>query len=140
MVLQKTKSPPSAVTDGIRIIVETQFLPERSIPQNQQYVFAYLITISNIGRSAAQLRTRHWIITDANGGIEEVKGDGVVGEQPRLEPGQSHEYTSFCVLRTPRGSMHGTFQMFRDDGSSFDAEIPAFSLVAPGAEAEKYLN
>ena len=95
-------------------------------------MFAYTITISNESARTAQLRTRHWIITDARGVVEEVRGDGVVGEQPRLTPGQSFEYTSGCVLTTPIGTMHGTYRMWRDDSTYFDAVIAPFSLAAPG--------
>ena len=96
-------------------------------------MFAYTITISNEGRAPAHLRTRHWIITDGRGTVEEVKGDGVVGEQPRLAPGQTFQYTSGCVLTTPIGTMQGTYRMWRDDGSYFDAQIAAFSLASPSS-------
>jgi ApaG protein len=121
----------SAVTQGIRVRVQSQFLPEQSSPRDDRYVFAYTITISNESTYTAQLRTRHWIITDGRGGIEEVKGDGVVGEQPRLSPGQSFQYTSGCVLTTPIGTMHGTYRFWRDDGTYFDATIAPFSLASP---------
>lgn len=131
-------SPPTvaeptslAVTDGIRVRVQSQYLPDQSSPRDERYVFAYTITISNEGTSTAQLKTRHWIITDARGEIEEVRGDGVVGEQPRLSPGQSFQYTSGCVLETPVGTMHGSYRFWRDDGSYFDAEIAPFSLASP---------
>ncbi len=120
-----------AVTDGIRVRVQSQYLPDQSSPHDDRYVFAYTITISNEGARTAQLRTRHWIITDGRGTVEEVRGDGVVGEQPRLAPGQSFQYTSGCVLTTPIGTMHGTYRMWRDDGSSFDAQIALFSLASP---------
>ena len=118
----------------IRIDVETSFLEEQSDPKEQRYVFAYTITISNESPRTAQLRTRHWIITDGRGAIEEVRGDGVVGEQPRLAPGQSFQYTSGCVLTTPIGTMHGTYRMWRDDGTYFDAVIAPFSLASPVSE------
>lgn len=121
----------SAVTDGIHVRVQSHYLPDQSSPPDDRYVFAYTITISNEGALPAQLRTRHWIITDARGEIEEVRGDGVVGEQPRLAPGQSFQYTSGCVLETAIGTMHGTYRMWRDDGSYFDATIAPFSLVSP---------
>ena len=121
----------SALTDGIRVHVQSLYLPEQSSPHDDRYVFAYTITISNESARTAQLRTRHWIITDARGEIEEVRGDGVVGEQPRLAPGQSFQYTSGCVLTTPIGTMHGTYRFWRDDGSYFDAEIAPFSLCSP---------
>lgn len=120
-----------ALTDGIRVRVQSLYLPDQSSPRDERYVFAYTITISNEGERTAQLRTRHWIITDGRGEIEEVKGDGVVGEQPRLAPGQSFQYTSGCVLNTTIGTMHGTYRFWRDDGSYFDAEIAPFSLAAP---------
>ena len=121
----------SAETDGIRVRVQSHYLSEQSSPREDRYVFAYTITISNESARTAQLRTRHWIITDGRGTVEEVRGDGVVGEQPRLSPGQSFEYTSGCVLTTPIGTMHGTYRMWRDDGSFFDAQIAAFSLASP---------
>jgi len=121
----------SALTDGIRVHVQSLYLPEQSSPPDDRYVFAYTITISNESARTAQLRTRHWIITDARGEVEEVRGDGVVGEQPRLAPGQSFQYTSGCVLTTPIGTMHGTYRFWRDDGSYFDAVIAAFSLCSP---------
>ncbi len=120
-----------AMTDGIRVRVQSLYLSDQSSPRDDRYVFAYTITISNEGTRSAQLRTRHWIITDGRGGIEEVRGDGVVGEQPRLAPGQSFQYTSGCVLTTPVGTMHGTYRFWRDDGSYFDAEIAPFSLASP---------
>ena len=121
----------SALTEGIRVRVQSQYLADQSSPKDDRYVFAYTITIANEGARTAQLRTRHWIITDARGGVEEVRGDGVVGEQPRLAPGQSFQYTSGCVLTTPVGTMHGTYRMWLDDGSSFDATIAPFSLASP---------
>src|SRR6266702_781274 len=123
----------NALTDGIRVHVRSEFRPERSAPAIGRFLFAYSIRISNEGRVPAQLLSRHWIITDAQGEREEVVGDGVVGQQPRLEAGEAFEYTSFCILKTPHGSMRGTYQMQRDDGSSFDAEIAPFALVTPGA-------
>ena len=116
------------------------YLPEQSSPPDDRFVFAYTITIANESTFTAQLRTRHWIITDGRGGIEEVKGDGVVGEQPRLSPGQSFQYTSGCVLATPVGTMHGTYQMHRDDGTWFDAVIAPFSLVMPQSADRSNLN
>lgn len=124
----------SAITDGIRVQVRTRYLAEQSSPRLDRFVFAYTIVIANVGDRTAQLRTRHWVITDGRGGVEEVRGDGVVGEQPRLAPGESFEYTSGCVLKTPVGTMHGTYRMWRDDGSYFDAEIAPFSLATPAAE------
>jgi ApaG protein len=123
------KPEVTAVTRGVRVEVQTRFLPEQSSPDS--FVFAYTIRISNEGSETVRLRTRHWIITDAQGGLREVKGDGVVGAQPTLSPGRNFEYTSGCVLPTLRGTMHGTYQMERADGSEFDAEIPLFVLAAP---------
>lgn len=120
-----------AITDGIRVRVQSQYLPDQSSPEDDRYVFAYTITISNEGHVTAQLRTRHWIITDGRGSVEEVRGDGVVGEQPRLSPGQTFQYTSGCVLTTSVGTMQGTYRMWRDDGSHFDAVIAPFSLASP---------
>ena len=119
------------MTQGIRVRVQSQYLPDQSSPTDDRYVFAYTISISNESTYTAQLRTRHWIITDGRGGVEEVKGDGVVGEQPRLSPGQSFQYTSGCVLTTPIGTMHGTYRFWRDDGTYFDAVIAPFSLASP---------
>ena len=121
----------SAFTEGIRVRVQSLYLADQSSPRDDRYVFAYTITISNESARTAQLRTRHWIITDARGEIEEVRGDGVVGEQPRLQPGQSFQYTSGCVLTTPIGTMQGSYRFWRDDGSYFDAEIAPFSLCSP---------
>jgi ApaG protein len=125
------ESTSSAVTQGISVRVQSQYLPEQSSPRDDRFVFAYTITIKNESSFTAQLRTRHWIITDARGSVEEVKGDGVVGEQPRLSPGQSFQYTSGCVLKTPVGTMQGTYRFWRDDGTYFDAAIATFSLASP---------
>lgn len=119
------------VTQGIRIVARSYYIAERSVPKQGQFFFAYKIQISNEGMVPAQLLSRHWIITDGNGQVEHVKGEGVVGQQPRLEPGQSFEYVSACPLGTPVGSMRGTYQMVRDDGSGFDAEIGAFTHSTP---------
>jgi ApaG protein len=121
----------TAVTDGIRVDVKAVYVPEQSAPRSHRYVFAYTVHISNEGPGPAQLRSRHWIITDGNGKVEEVKGPGVVGQQPSLKPGEHFEYTSGCVLPTPRGAMHGTYQMHRPDGSIFDAKIAPFPLALP---------
>ena len=130
----------SAVSEGIRVEVAVTHLADESDPQESRFVFAYTVVITNEGDTPAQLRTRHWIITDARGNVEEVRGPGVVGTQPRLQPGQAFRYTSGCVLKTPQGTMHGTYQMYRDDGSSFDAEIAPFALRIPGAPTDHYLN
>ena len=115
----------------IQVAVETQFIDEQSRPQSDRYVFAYTITIRNVGTVAAQLMTRHWIITDANNKVQEVRGDGVVGEQPHLQPGEAFRYTSAAVIETPVGSMQGSYQMIADDGVEFDAPIDAFNLSVP---------
>ncbi len=121
----------TAITQGIRVTVRSEYLPDRSSPTQRTYVFAYTVTIANEGTAPAQLRSRHWIITDGDSNVQEVKGDGVVGAQPLLRPGQSFEYTSHCALRTPRGTMRGTYQMVRDDGARFDATVAPFSLALP---------
>ena len=119
--------------DKHRIDVSTrvQFVPEQSDAGGGRYVFAYTITITNIGTVTAQLVTRHWIITDADNQVQEVKGDGVVGEQPRLKPGESFEYTSGTAIATPVGTMRGSYQMVAEDGVKFAAPIPEFTLAAP---------
>lgn len=124
-------SSSSALTRGIRITVQSRYLPEQSSPAERRYVFAYTIRIENEGSTRAQLRSRHWVITDGNGETEEVRGPGVVGKQPVIEPGGAFEYTSGCVLKTARGTMRGSYQMFPDGGDSFDAEIAPFTLSLP---------
>lgn len=121
----------NAVTNGIRVQVASAYLPEQSTPQKGRYVFRYTVTIANEGEETVQLRTRHWVITDGTNHVEEVRGEGVVGEKPVLAPQQSFQYTSGCILKTAWGTMNGTYQMFRDDGSSFDAEIAPFLLASP---------
>jgi len=116
----------------ISVSVETTYLEAESAPQSQRYVFGYTITIRNDGEVPAKLLTRHWIITDAEGRREEVRGAGVVGEQPRLQPGQGFRYTSGAVLQTPVGAMQGSYQMIDDDGQRFEAPIPPFRLAMPG--------
>ncbi len=113
--------------------VTSAFRPDRSEPGQGRWLFSYTVRVANEGDVPAQLVSRHWIITDANGEREEVVGDGVVGQQPRLSPGEQFEYTSFCILKTPHGSMRGTYRMVRADGTSFDARIAPFALVVPGA-------
>ncbi|MGB9354190.1 MAG: Co2+/Mg2+ efflux protein ApaG [Azonexus sp.] len=108
-----------------------QFIPEQSDPDDSRYVFAYTITIRNLGKLPAQLIARHWIITDANNEVQEVRGLGVVGNQPLLKPGESFEYSSGCSLATPVGTMKGTYQMVGEDGTRFEAEIPEFVLAIP---------
>ncbi len=130
----------SAVTRGVRVIVRAQYLPEQSSPPDDRYVFAYTVSISNEGEEAAQLRTRHWVITDGRGVIEEVRGDGVVGEQPNIRPGQTFQYTSGCVLTTPVGTMQGSYRMWLADGTFFDASIAPFSLASPRKQTALNLN
>ena len=130
--LRGTFEPVStATTQGIRVSVAATYVPEQSSPRSRRYVFAYTVKISNEGNLTAHLRTRHWVITDGNGKVEEVRGPGVVGQQPLLNPGDHFEYTSGCVLETPRGQMHGSYQMVRPDGTEFDATIAPFSLLLP---------
>ena len=117
----------------LEIQIATQFLDEESIPEQDRYVFAYTIRIRNLGRRAAQLMSRHWIITDGNNEIQEVRGLGVVGKQPLLQPGESFQYTSGSSLTTPIGTMKGTYQMVAEDGTHFEAEIPEFVLATPRA-------
>jgi ApaG protein len=121
----------SATTEGVRVSVRSQYLADQSVPSAKRYVFAYTVRIENVGSEPAQLRTRHWIITDGAGKVEEVRGPGVVGQTPYLRPGENFEYTSGCVLQTPRGEMRGTYQMHRPDGREFDAEIATFVLALP---------
>jgi len=115
----------------IEIKLVPQFIPEQSDPDDSRYVFAYTITIRNLGELPAQLIARHWIITDANNEVQEVRGLGVVGNQPLLKPGESFEYSSGCSLATPVGTMKGTYQMVGEDGTRFEAEIPEFVLAIP---------
>ena len=115
----------------IDVQVRTRFVPDQSRPDDNRYVFAYTITLHNTGSVPAQLLTRHWVITDANGKVEEVRGDGVVGEQPWMRPGDDFEYTSGAVLETPVGTMGGSYLMLADDGTRFEAPIPSFTLSIP---------
>lgn len=121
----------TAHTNGILVTVRTQYIPERSSLSGRQFAFAYTVQISNQGEVTTRLESRHWIITDAQGHVEEVRGPGVVGVQPRLRPGESFEYTSWCVLATPSGEMRGTYQMVTDAGQEFDADIAPFRLNLP---------
>lgn len=120
---------PVKVTNGVRVEVRSRYLPEESSPGDHQYVFAYDVRITNENPEIVQLLHRHWIITDALGRVDEVKGPGVIGRQPRLRPGETHEYSSFCPLPTPFGSMRGFYKMMRDSGEIFEVEVPLFSLV-----------
>lgn len=117
---------------AINIDVATDYVDEQSDPNTGRYVFAYTITIANEGDVAAKLLSRHWVITDGNGKVQEVSGDGVVGEQPHLGPGEEFRYSSGAVLETPVGSMQGRYRMQADNGIDFDAPIPAFTLAVPG--------
>ena len=123
-----------AVTRQIRVRVTPEYLPEQSEPEDQYYFWSYKVEITNLGKETLQLKTRHWKITDATGRTEEVRGPGVVGEQPVLEPGQSFSYSSGCPLKTPQGLMVGSYQMVGGDGRSIDVAIPAFSLDSPHAK------
>ena len=115
----------------ITVTVNTTFIPEQSDEENDRYVFAYTITITNTGNIPAQLISRHWLITDAENQVQEVRGLGVIGEQPLLKPGESFEYTSGAAIATPVGTMRGTYQMVAEDGVKFDAQIPEFTLSMP---------
>jgi ApaG protein len=121
------------ITRGIRVQVESFYDEDRSSPQESYYFFAYQVTITNLGEETAQLLSREWTITDANGQEQKVQGPGVIGEQPVLAPGDSFEYTSFCPLSTPVGTMHGSYRMMTGAGDSFDAEIAPFSLAVPNS-------
>ena len=117
--------------NNIKVDVETRYIEDQSNPEENYYVFAYTITIQNQGRQAAQLLTRHWVITDSNEKVQEVRGEGVVGEQPLLKPGEQFVYTSGTMLETAVGTMKGSYQMLADDGSEFDAPIEEFVLSTP---------
>lgn len=127
--MQATTS--AAVTNGVRVEVESRYHPERSAPFQQHWFFSYTIRITNVGERTVQLVSRHWIITDETGHVEEVKGEGVVGEQPVLAPGEAFRYTSFCPLKTPSGTMRGTYHMVTGNGEQFDVEIAPFGLREP---------
>ncbi|MFT4570010.1 MAG: ApaG protein [Hyphomicrobiaceae bacterium] len=129
--LCSSPSVANSVTDGIRVEVESFYIPEQSDPADDRYVFAYRIRISNESDDVVQLVRRHWVITDGDGSTREVDGEGVVGEQPVLDCGETHEYMSGAVLRGPVGKMTGSYEMHRADGSMFDAAIPAFELNMP---------
>jgi ApaG protein len=120
------------ITHKIRVDVSASYVDDQSKPDESRYVFSYTITILNEGTVPAKLLTRHWVITDANGKVEEVRGDGVVGEQPHLQPGQGFRYSSGAVIETPVGAMQGSYQMVADDGAHFDAQIAPFRLAKPG--------
>jgi ApaG protein len=128
------KSTYRAVTRQIEVRVTPRFLPDRSSPENGYFFWAYTIILTNLGRETVQLKTRHWRITDAQGRLQEVRGAGVVGEEPVLRPGENYEYTSGVPLPTPSGFMTGSYGMVTDRGERFDIEIPAFSLDTPQRE------
>jgi ApaG protein len=117
--------------NNIKVDVETAYVEEQSAPSEGRYVFAYTITIRNEGVQAAKLLRRHWVITDANGKVQEVRGEGVVGEQPHIKPGEGFRYTSGTMLETPLGSMRGEYEMVGDDGEEFTADVPVFTLSVP---------
>jgi len=119
-----------ALTRGIRVEVLSQHSPENSRPSEGQWVFQYTVRITNQGSETVQLLSRHWIVTDGTGRTEEVKGPGVVGQQPALAPGQSFQYSSWCPIETPMGMMHGTYRMIRSGGEEFDVEIAPFAFKA----------
>ncbi len=118
-------------TNKIHIEVNPAYIKEQSDPTNNHYVFSYTVTIRNDGDQPARLLARHWIITDGDGQVQEVRGDGVIGEQPHLRPGEGFQYTSGTFMNTPVGTMQGSYQMIADDGEKFDAEIPSFTLSVP---------
>src|ERR1700741_4398700 len=119
-------------TRGVRIVVQSRYVPEQSAPDREHWLFAYTVRISNEGDTTVQLVSRHWIITNGEGHVEEVRGPGVVGQQPTLKPGEEFRYTSACPLNTPVGTMHGSFQMVPAGGEAFDAKIEPFRLARPG--------
>jgi ApaG protein len=124
-------SMSSALTRGILVTVRCEYIPERSSTHARQYAFAYTVNIANQGAVTAELKSRHWIITDSFGAVQEVRGEGVVGAQPVLRPGEEFEYTSWCVIATPTGTMRGSYQMITPEGERFDAEIAPFALTPP---------
>ena len=128
------RTPYTAITRGIAVSVEVTYLEANSSPGNSQYFWAYRVTIENQGRETVQLRSRHWMITNSHGELTEVKGPGVVGKEPFLEPGESFSYTSGAPLNTPSGMMGGSYQMESDRGERFDIEIPTFSLDSPNQD------
>ena len=127
----KALFPNAATTDGVTVRVSVSYLPEQSEPERGRWFWAYHIRLENEGTETVQLLTRHWVITDGRGARHSVEGEGVVGEQPVIEPGASFDYVSGCPLATPSGAMHGIYRMVREDGAIFDVEIPRFSLFAP---------
>ena len=130
---------PTATTDGVEVQVKSTYLEHQSMPEMGRFVFAYNVTITNEGEKAVQLRSRHWVITDSMSQVREVRGPGVVGEQPLLKPGESFSYSSGSIIPTQWGTMHGEYIMERDDGSTFEADIPSFMLMGPGLDSG-YVN
>jgi len=128
------------VTEGVRIEVESEYLPAQSDPSRDRFVFMYTVTITNEGDETVKLRNRHWVITDANEEIREVRGEGVVGKQPVLGPGDSHQYQSGCILATTWGTMHGSYQFERHNHSAFNAEIAPFLLASPTVTTAREFN
>ena len=127
----KALFPNAATTDGVTVRVSVSYLPEQSEPERGRWFWAYHIRLENEGADTVQLLTRHWVITDGRGARHSVEGEGVVGEQPVIEPGASFDYVSGCPLATPSGAMQGNYRMVREDGAIFDVEIPRFALLAP---------
>lgn len=127
-----------AVTNGVRVRVESEYAPGRSQPAKNEWFFLYTVTVRNEGRETVQLISRHWIITDGTGHVENIRGPGVVGEQPTIKPGESFTYTSGANLPTRFGVMEGTYQMVREDGARFDARIAPFTLSEPFTATEGY--
>jgi ApaG protein len=127
----KALFPNAATTDGVTVRVSVSYLPEQSEPERGRWFWAYHIRLENEGTETVQLLTRHWVITDGRGARHSVEGEGVVGEQPVIEPGASFDYVSGCPLATPSGAMQGSYQMVREDGAVVAVEIPRFSLFAP---------
>jgi ApaG protein len=129
--MMKALFPHEATTRGVTVRVSVSYLPEQSEPRRGRWFWAYHIRIENGGEQAVQLLTRHWIITDGRGARHDVRGEGVVGDQPLIEPGDSYDYVSGCPLQTPAGSMEGSYGLIGEDGMPFDVEIPRFPLLAP---------
>ena len=130
----------AAVTNGVRVAVESTYLKQQSAPSQGRFAFSYTVKITNNSDATVQLKSRHWVITDADQTIREVKGEGVVGEQPVLSPGQSYEYTSGSILSTAWGTMHGSYQFVVEGGAPFDAEIAPFLLASSSVETARELN
>jgi ApaG protein len=130
--VDSARANSETITRGVKVQVTTRYLEERSNPHANKFIFAYTVTITNTESVPVQLMSRKWIITDADGDVETVEGPGVVGEQPVLQPGQSFEYTSFCPLETPFGTMEGHYNMVTAEGTRFQARISPFGLATPG--------